>query len=86
MRSDTVKGAREMRRFWGDHPGTRQVRGFRKVKPATPEERLASMERELANRIKACGPDSWMVGMQQEAIVRELDRQLLTSGKGNLRK
>ena len=62
-----------MRGFWGNHPGTRQVRGFRKVKPATPEERLASMERELTNRIKARGPDSWMVQMQQEAIARERD-------------
>ena len=79
---NTAKGAREMRRFWGDHPGTRQVRGFRKVKPATSEERLASMERELTNRIKACGPDSWMVAMQQEAIARELDGQSATKEGG----
>jgi len=65
-----------MRRFWGNHPGTRQVRGLRKVKPATPEERLASMERELERRLKSCGNrDYWYVQMQREAIARELERQ-----------
>jgi hypothetical protein len=69
-------GASEMRRFWGNHPGVRQARGFRKVKPATLEERLASMERELERRIKSCGNrDYWYVQMQREAIVRELERQ-----------
>jgi len=66
-----------MSQFWGNHPGTRQARGFRRVKPATPEERLASMERELERRIKVCGSnrDYWYVQMQREVIGRELERQ-----------
>ena len=63
-----------MRRFYGDHPGTRQVRGSRKVKPASQEEQLESMRRELANRIKAYGPDHFMTQMQRETIAREITR------------
>jgi len=59
-----------MRRFWGNHSGTRQVRGFRKVKPASREQRLASMQRELERRIEAFGDDSELVKLQREAIGR----------------
>ena len=61
-----------MRRFWGDHPGTRQVRGSRKVKPASKEERLESMQRELANRERIYGPYHWMVKIQRDIIAREI--------------
>jgi len=60
-----------MKRFYGNHPGTRQARGFRKVDPATKEERLASMERELATRIKVCGDTHWLTNMQRQVIARE---------------
>jgi len=39
-----------MGRFYGNHPGTRQNRPLRRLKPATKEERLESMNRELARR------------------------------------
>jgi len=61
-----------MGRFWGNHPGTRQVRGHRKVKAASPEERLASMERELATRERVYGTDHWMTVMQREVMDQEL--------------
>lgn len=61
-----------MRRFWGNHPGTRQVRGHRKVKPATKGERLESMHRELATRERVYGTDHWMTVMQRDIIDREL--------------
>ena len=60
-----------MKRFYGNHPGTRQARGFRKVDPATKEERLASMERELSNREKTYGPDHWLTNMQRHVIAKE---------------
>jgi len=59
-----------MRRFWGNHSGTRQARGFRRVKPASHAERLASMQRELERRIEAFGDDSQPVKLQREAIGR----------------
>lgn len=61
-----------MRRFYGNHQGTRQDRGFRKVKPANHNERLASMERELANRIRIYGEGSFLVKMQRGIIAREI--------------
>ena len=61
-----------MGRFYGDHPGTRQVRGRRKVKPATKEERLESMRRELATRERHFGPEHWLVKMQRDRIAKEL--------------
>lgn len=68
----------EMRRFWGNHSGTRQVRGFRKVKRAASEERLASMERELAVRERVYGTNHRMTVMQREAIDRELGKATAT--------
>jgi hypothetical protein len=47
-------------RFSGDYPATRKVRGFGNVKPATPEERLASMRRQLANRKPVHRPNRWL--------------------------
>jgi len=61
-----------MARFYGDHPGTRQIRGRRKVKPASPEERLASMQRELASREQTYGVDHWMTQRQRETIAKEI--------------
>jgi len=61
-----------MARFYGDHPGTRQVRGRRKVKPANHEERLASMRRELATREAVYGPDHWFTQMQRDRIAKEI--------------
>ena len=58
-------------RFFGNHPGTRQDRLHRRVKPATREERLASMREELEYRIKQYGPDHWLTEMQRQAIERE---------------
>jgi len=63
-----------MGRFWGNHPGTRQVRGRRKVKPASQEERLESMERELATRERIYGVDHWMTQMQRDIIAKEITR------------
>ena len=60
-----------MGRFWGNHPGTRQVRGWRKVKTATHEERLAGMEIELQRRIRLFGEGDSLVEIQREAIARE---------------
>lgn len=62
-----------MGRFYGDHPGTRQVRGCRKVKPASQEERLESMRRELANRERIYGPDHWLTRMQRDRIAKETE-------------
>ena len=56
-----------MTRFWGNHPGTRQTRGSQHVKPATPAEQLAAMERELASRRESYPDTHWMV---QEQIGR----------------
>jgi len=50
----------------------RQIRGFRKVKPATREERLASMRRELATRERVYGVDHWMTQMQRDCIAKEI--------------
>ena len=61
-----------MSRFWGNHSGTRQTRGFRRVNPATPKERLASMERELANRKRIYGVNHWLTQMQRDIITGEL--------------
>ena len=61
-----------MARFYGDHPGTRQVRGRRKVKPANHEERLASMRRELATRERIYGSDHFMTEMQRDFIAKEI--------------
>ncbi len=58
-------------RFYGNHPGTRQARGRRKVTPSTREERLESMSRELNNRIQIYGRDHWMTRMQRETIAEE---------------
>jgi len=61
-----------MGRFWGNHPGTRQVRASRKVKPASQGERLESMRRELATRERVYGPDHFMTQMQRDIIAREI--------------
>ena len=55
-----------MARFYGNHPGTRQVRGSRKVKPATAEERLASMQHELDRRL-------WYRPINHEYVQAQLD-------------
>ena len=60
-----------MTRFWGNHSGTRQIGGHRKVKPSTLEERLASMQRELANREQAYGPNHWLTTLQRVLIASE---------------
>lgn len=60
-----------MSRFYGNHPGTRQTRGFRNVKPATHEDQLASMQRELERRIEAFGEDDPFVQVQRNAIAKE---------------
>uniref|UniRef100_A0A6M3KJL8 Uncharacterized protein n=1 Tax=viral metagenome TaxID=1070528 RepID=A0A6M3KJL8_9ZZZZ len=60
-----------MARFWGDHPGTMQTRGRRNIKPATREERLESMRRELANREKSLGTGHWMTEEQRQVIAQE---------------
>lgn len=59
-----------MARFWGNHPGTRQDRGFRKGKLATKEEVLASMLRELHRREEAYGSGHWLTERQRQAIAR----------------
>lgn len=63
-----------MARFYGNHPGTRQVRGRRKVKPASQEERLESMQRELANRERVFGPGHFLTQMQRDRIAKEITR------------
>jgi hypothetical protein len=57
-----------MVRFFRGMANPRQTRGFRHVNPATKEERLASMRRELERRLQAFGPNDWMVRNQEEAI------------------
>ena len=49
----------------------RQIRGSRKVKPASKEERLESMQRELDKRERTWGPDHWLVQMQRDRITKE---------------
>ena len=49
----------------------RQIRGQRKVKSASLEERLESMRRELANRERIYGPDHWMTCAQRDTIAKE---------------
>lgn len=51
----------------------RQIRGRRKVKPANPQERLESMQRELANRERAYGVDHSMTQRQREVIAKEVN-------------
>jgi hypothetical protein len=60
-----------MTRFWGNHQGTRQWRGRRRVKPATREENLESMYRELRRREASFPIDHPYVQAQREAIARE---------------
>jgi hypothetical protein len=59
-----------MAQYWRGNPNQTQKRGFRCVKAATMEERLASMERELACRIQSFGPNDWFVTTQIQAINR----------------
>ena len=68
-----------MVRFYGDHPGTRQIRGRRRVKPASQEERLESMRRELATREHVYGPAHWMTQMQRDFIAREITKGKLAA-------
>jgi hypothetical protein len=63
-----------MGRFWRGSASNRQARGWRNVKPATREERLASMQRELEKRIRVYGEDHWLTRMQRECIAREMAR------------
>lgn len=64
-----------MSRFYGGHPGTRQDRSRRTVKPATPEERLESIRRELQKRMLTYGSGHPMVCEQQHAIAMEKQQQ-----------
>lgn len=57
-----------MTRYFGNHPSTRQTRGRRQVRPATKEERLASMRRELERRERVYGPTHPLTEMQRQAI------------------
>lgn len=57
-----------MARFFGNHPGTRQDRPFRRRKPMTQEEHLASLEKGLEWKIQAFGPDHWLTERQREII------------------
>jgi hypothetical protein len=59
-----------MGRFWRGMSAPRQVRGFRKVKPASYGEHLAAMERELAVRLASGGEDHPSVKTQRETIRR----------------
>jgi len=61
-----------MGKFWRGMNSPRQVRGSRKVKPATKEEWLESMQRELATREQTYGVDHWLTQMQREAMAREI--------------
>ena len=61
-----------MGKFWRGMNSPRQVRGRRKVKPASQEERLASMRRELATRERVYGPDHWLTQMQRDRIAEEI--------------
>lgn len=63
-----------MGRFWRGMNSPRQVRGRRKVKPASHDERLESMRRELATRERVYGPDHWMTQMQRNIIAKEITR------------
>jgi len=58
--------------FWGDHPGTRQTRARRRVKPSTPQERLESMERRLAQMV-AEGCDEESLKWQRLQITEQRD-------------
>lgn len=60
-----------MTQYWRGMNSPRQVRGWRKVKPATLEERLESMERELANRERIYGPTHWFTEEQRSTIANE---------------
>lgn len=62
-----------MSRFWGNHPGTQQARGSRRVSPSTPQERLAAMERGLANMKEIFGDRHWLV-LKQIGRIAELKR------------
>lgn len=64
-----------MGRFWGNHPGTRQNRGVGRVRQATPQERLASMQRELAYRVQAYGANHWLTKLSKEAINKTQNSQ-----------
>lgn len=61
-----------MGRFWRGMNSPRQIRGWRKVKPASQEERLESMQRELATREHDFGPDHWLTQMQRDRIAKEI--------------
>lgn len=63
-----------MSRFHGSHPGTRQDRGHRRAKPATREERLASMRRNLEWRERVYGTQHPLTEMQRETIRREKEK------------
>ena len=45
--------------------------GSRNVKPATHEERLASLEAHLQSLIAERGPDHWLTRQQQIMVNRE---------------
>jgi hypothetical protein len=64
-----------MRRFWGNHPGTQQARGGRHVKPSTLQERLAAMERGLANMREIFGDRHWLV-LKQIGRIAEMKREV----------
>ena len=61
-----------MAQYWRGMNSPRQVRGRRRVKPASHDERLQSMRRELATRERVYGPDHWLTQMQKDRIAREL--------------
>lgn len=61
-----------MAQYWRGMNSPRQVKGSRKVKPATKEERLESMQRELANRERVYGPEHWLTQMQRDIITKEI--------------
>lgn len=75
-----------MSRFYGNHPGTLQDRPWRRVKPATHEERLASMRRELENRERVYGPGHFLTQMQREVIETEIDRIAESKGAKQIEK
>jgi len=61
-----------MGKFWRGMDSPRQIRGRWKVKPASQEERLESMQRELATREAVYGPDHWLTQMQRDRITKEI--------------
>ena len=61
-----------MGQYWRGMNSPRQVRGRRKVKPASQEERLESMCRELLTRERVYGPDHKMTQMQRDRIAKEI--------------